>query len=608
MCGIVGYIGTRQAVPLIIGGLEKLEYRGYDSSGVCALDAGKLSVARAIGKLSALKNLLKETPVIGTVGLGHTRWATHGRPTEINAHPHTAGRISLIHNGIIENYSELRHELEAAGAKFSSETDTEVGAHLLNFYLGQGLSPIVALRTACSRIRGSYAFLALDSAHPDRILVAKNSTPIVIGVCKDEMFVASDIPALLEHTRSVIILEDGDIAEVTKSGVTIEHDGKPVTRAPQHIAWDAVTAQKGGFKHFMLKEIHEQGRVVADTLRSRIHESGCEVAELGLSDAELRKINRISIVACGTAWHAGLVTKFFVEQFARVPVEVDYASEFRYRQPVLEAGTLVLAISQSGETADTLAAIDLAMKETSGHVAAICNVVGSSLARKISRTIFTHAGPEISVASTKAFTTQVTAGLLLAIALGAAKGNLSPDRVRELLTDLAKLPAALEHTLSCSGDVERVAKKFSSSRDFLFIGRGSCYPIALEGALKLKEISYIHAEGYPAGELKHGPIALIDENMPVVVVVQRSGLTDKVLSNLREVESRGGKIIAVTDEQSNATLSQYATEVISVPFVSPILSPMLLTLPLQLLAYYVAVQNGTDVDLPRNLAKSVTVE
>ena len=650
MCGIVGYIGNRQAVPLIIGGLEKLEYRGYDSAGVCALDisksgaslsgvsvsgnnaAAQLSVARATGKLSELKKLLLTQPVPGTIGLGHTRWATHGRPTENNAHPHTAGRVSLIHNGIIENYAELRRELEKnsaekSGAKFSSETDTEVGAHLLNHYLQQGLAPLAALQATCDRIRGSYAFLAIDTAHPDRILVAKNSTPIVIGVCENEMFVASDIPALLEHTRSVIILEDGDIAEVRQNSVSILHNGQPVTRAPQHISWDAVTAQKGGFKHFMLKEIFEQGRVVADTLRSRIagplvaNGAGAKgagageatVTELGLSVEQLSAINRISIVACGTAWHAGLVTKFFIEQFARVPVEVDYASEFRYRNPVLEEGTLVLAISQSGETADTLAAIDLAVKVTKGHVAAICNVVGSSLARKIPHTIFTHAGPEISVASTKAFTTQVTAGLLLAIALGSAKGSLSGARVSELLEELAKLPAALEHALECAPEVERIAKKFCKARDFLFIGRGSCYPIALEGALKLKEISYIHAEGYPAGELKHGPIALIDENMPVVVVVQRSALTDKVLSNLREVESRGGRIIAVTDEEpgsseTQTTLAKYAEEVIYLPFVASTLSPMILTLPLQLLAYYVAVQNGTDVDLPRNLAKSVTVE
>jgi glucosamine--fructose-6-phosphate aminotransferase (isomerizing) len=499
-------------------------------------------------------------------------------------------------------------ELERSGSKFVSETDTEVGAHLLNFYLNKGLEPLAALRDTCARIRGSYAFLAIDAQHPDRILVAKNSTPIVIGVCADELFIASDIPALLEHTRSVIILEDGDIAEVRASGVRIEHQGVEIKRPVQQITWDAVTAQKGGYKHFMLKEIFEQGRVVADTLRSRIHANGCEVSELGLSPDELRGIKRISIVACGTAWHAGLVTKFFVEQFARVPVEVDYASEFRYRDPVLEAGTLVLAISQSGETADTLAAVELAMRETRGHVGAICNVIGSSLARKVGRTIFTHAGPEISVASTKAFTTQVTAGLLLAIALGAAKGSLSQETVATLLGDLAKLPAAIDAALGCAANVERVAKKFANARDFLFIGRGSCYPIALEGALKLKEISYIHAEGYPAGELKHGPIALIDEQMPVVVIVQRSNLTDKVLSNLREVESRGGRIIAVTDEADNSTLAKYAEEVISVPFVASVLSPMLLTLPLQLLAYYVAVQNGTDVDLPRNLAKSVTVE
>lgn len=611
MCGIVGYVGKHDALPLIISGLEKLEYRGYDSSGVAILSGGEVKVARSTGKLAELKKILAEKgdSFSGGVGIGHTRWATHGKPSENNAHPHTAGRISLIHNGIIENYSELREELKASGSVFKSETDTEVGAHLLNHFVESGLEPMAALRATCARIRGSYAFLAIDSKNPDRILVAKNATPIVIGVGEGENIIASDIPAVLGTSRQVIILEDGDLAEVSAAGVVVEHDGKPVQRKAQTITWDPVTAQKGGFKHYMLKEIHEQGPAVADTIRGRIEHATSRVVlpEISYTDAELQGIQRVVLVACGTAWHACLVAKFYIETLARIPCEVDYSSEFRYRAPVLDSATLVLAISQSGETADTLAAIELAAKHC--KTMAICNVLGATIPRKVKNTIFTHAGPEISVASTKAFSTQLTAAYLLAIYLGRVRGKISAEREGELVKDLMHLPVAIDEALKVAPVVEKLSRKHTNARDFLYIARGVCYPIALEGALKLKEISYIHAEGYPAGELKHGPIALVDEKMPVVVILQKSkDIFEKGLSNLKEVESRGGRIIAVTDTVGAKELHASAEFVVEVPHISELLSPIVLTIPLQLLAYYVAVFNGTDVDLPRNLAKSVTVE
>lgn len=611
MCGIVGYIGSQPALPLIIAGLERLEYRGYDSAGVAVLAGGKVEVARATGKLAELKKLLESRPgqFNGSVGIGHTRWATHGKPSENNAHPHTAGRISLIHNGIIENYSELREELKAGGAVFSSETDTEVGAHLLNHFVQRGLEPMAALRATCAKIRGSYAFLAIDSKYPDRILVAKNATPIVIGLGEGENIIASDIPAVLGTSRRVLILEDGDLAEVRSDAISVEHAGKLIERKPQTITWDPVTAQKGGFKHYMLKEIHEQGQAISDTLLGRLdHATGrVTIPEITYTPDELRAIKRIIMVSCGTAWHACLVAKFYIESLARIPCEVDYSSEFRYRHPVIDGDTLVMAISQSGETADTLAAIDLGGK--SSKTLAICNVLGASIPRKVRNTIFTHAGPEISVASTKAFSTQLTAAYLLAVYLGQIRGTIDVAREQQLVKDLMHLPAVVEETLKALPQIEKLSRKYTTVRDFLYVARGICYPIALEGALKLKEISYIHAEGYPAGELKHGPIALIDENMPVVVILQRSKeLFEKALSNLKEVESRGGRIIAVTDTVGSKELHAATQDVIEVPFISEFLSPVLLTIPLQLLAYYIAVFNGTDVDLPRNLAKSVTVE
>jgi glucosamine--fructose-6-phosphate aminotransferase (isomerizing) len=642
MCGIVGYVGPHEALPIILAGLEKLEYRGYDSSGVAisggsdASGAGKVFVARAPGKLSELRKVLggrKDYPayVPGSglqIGIGHTRWATHGKPTETNAHPHSAGSVSLIHNGIIENYLELRNQLEKEGSVFSSETDTEIAAHLLDKHLKAGLKPFEALKAVCHEVRGSYAFVAIDARHPDRLLVAKNATPIVVGLGEGEAIVASDIPAVLATTRRVIFLEDGDIAEIAVDGLRIENEGKKVTREVQTVTWDPVTAQKGGFKHFMRKEIDEQSRVLADTLRGRVHLKPASVVlnELGLTPEIIQRTQRLLLLGCGTAWHAGLVTKFFVESLVGIPCEVDYSSEFRYRKAIFDEKTLVVAVSQSGETADTLAAIEMvnragaASGQASPGIAtptmAICNVVGSSLARKAKHVLFTYAGPEISVASTKAFTTQLVSGLLFAAYLGQAKGVLKAETLLPLLDALVKLPGALGDSLSCEDVVMRVAKEFHSAQDFLFLGRGICYPIALEGALKLKEISYIHAEGYPAGEMKHGPIALIDERMPVVVVLQRSQMIlEKAISNLKEAEARGGKIIVVTDATGpgGMTLEQlglqkYASRIIEVPFLHDLLSPILLTIPMQLLAYHVAVLNGTDVDLPRNLAKSVTVE
>ena len=611
MCGIVGYAGNRDALSIIIGGLESLEYRGYDSAGVSILEDGTIETTRATGKLSELKKVLSTRKRNGTasLGIGHTRWATHGRPTETNAHPHTAGRVSLIHNGIIENYLPLRAMLEGKGCVFLSETDTEVAAHLLNTLLVDGLEPLDAMREMCSKVKGSYAFLAIDSKNPDRVLVAKNSTPIIIGRGDEENLIASDIPAVLQHTRRILVLQDGDLAEVTASSVYIENGGKQVSRTEETISWDPITAQKGGFKHFMLKEIHDQARVVGDTLRGRIseHDASVKLPELDSLREKASSLKRIVMVACGTAWHACLEGKFFIEEFAGIPCEVDYASEFRYRSRLIDSDTLVIAVSQSGETLDTLGALECAAGK--GPTLAICNVVGASICRKAEMVMYTHAGPEISVASTKAFTTQLVALQLLALFLAEARGTMSAAARRNVLHAVLELPAALSQTLKVDSEVAVVAKKFFQARDFLFLGRGRCYPIALEGALKLKEISYIHAEGYPAGEMKHGPIALIDENMPVVMILQREKpLFEKTLSNLKEVEARGARVIVVTDA-SEEDLKGVATQgLIRVPFVSSELSPILLNVPLQMLAYHVAVLNGTDVDLPRNLAKSVTVE
>ncbi|MCL4142145.1 UNVERIFIED_CONTAM: hypothetical protein GTU68_004360 [Idotea baltica] len=590
MCGIVGYIGNQDALRIVMQGLEKLEYRGYDSAGVAIYENGEIAVTRARGKLRELKKLFKDRPSsqIANIGIGHTRWATHGKPSEENAHPHRAGRISLIHNGIIENYIELREELIEQGCDFTSETDTEIIAQLFNQVVGEEQCTFESMKKVCKRIRGSYAFLALDSKHPDRIFVAKNATPIVVGLSEGEIFIASDIPAILSHTRDVLILEDGDIAEISLEGIKIEADGVEVTRETERITWDPITAQKGGFKHYMLKEVHDQVEVSAETFRSRV--------ELKITKEEINNINRIVLVACGTAWHACLLAKFFIEDVAKIPCEVDYASEYRYRTTLVDENTLVMAVSQSGETADTLAAIQHVSSRA--KTMAICNVLGSSLSRVVNDTIYTHAGPEISVASTKAFTTQLIAVYIFALYLAQERGENIEAVYEEPIKALTQLP-----------DYEEIAKQFHGASDFLFIGRGLLYPIALEGALKLKEISYIHAEGYPAGELKHGPLALIDEEMPVVVLLQKDEIPyEKTLSNLREVESRGGRIIVITDSDKTDKLKDVAEKIIKVPFVSNAMSPIIMNIPLQLLSYCIAVRNGTDVDLPRNLAKSVTVE
>ncbi|MFM8408932.1 MAG: glutamine--fructose-6-phosphate transaminase (isomerizing) [Alphaproteobacteria bacterium] len=609
MCGIMGYIGDRQASRILVDGLRRLEYRGYDSAGLATLDGDEIDVRRCVGKLDNLEKLLDEKPLAGTIGIGHTRWATHGRPSEENAHPHRAGKVVVIHNGIIENFVELKTELEGRGRRFSSETDTEVISQLVDEYVASGLDLMSAARAAVKRLHGSFSIVILSEDDRSRLLAAKTATPIVIGLGRGENFVASDVPAILDHTREVLFLEDGEMAEVTKDKVTVtSFDGTPIERAPRHITWDPITAQKGGFRHFLLKEIHEQPQAMIDTMLGRIQqeEGNVVLPELEPLRAEWSKVQRIYLTACGTAWHSCLVGKFLIEELARIPVEVDYASELRYRQPLLSPETLLVAVSQSGETADTLAAVEEA-RSARAKVLSICNVVEASIPRRADAVLYTHAGPEISVASTKAFTTQLTAFYLLAIHLGRLRGTLDETRGRTLVHELVNLPSRVQETIASGEDIERIARKYASASDFLYLGRGINYPIALEGALKLKEISYIHAEGYPAGEMKHGPIALIDESLPVVVIAPRDPMYPKTISNLKEVEARGGRIIAVTDAPS-ADLEKVAEEVIVVPRVAHELSPILMSIPLQLLAYHVAVHRGSDVDQPRNLAKSVTVE
>jgi glucosamine--fructose-6-phosphate aminotransferase (isomerizing) len=608
MCGIVGYVGPREAPPILVSGLRKLEYRGYDSAGLATISDHRIEVRRSVGKLDHLDAALREQPLHGTPGVGHTRWATHGRPSEQNAHPHRAGKVVVIHNGIIENFLELRHALAKRGRTMASETDTEVISHLIDEFVAQGCGLAEATRRAIAELEGSFAIVVLSESEPDRLVAAKNATPIVLGLGEGENFVASDIPAMLEHTRRVVFLEDGEVVELTADRAAITtFDGTPIERAPKVVAWDAVTAQKGGYKHFLLKEIHEQPQAIIDTMRGRIlQEEGDVQLDVEVTDNVPTDVERCVLVACGTAWHACLVGKFLIEHLAGIPCEVDYGSEFRYRDPILDPKTLLLVVSQSGETADTLAAVE-AGRERGTPVLAICNVVDSSIARRANGVLYTHAGPEISVASTKAFTTQLTALYLLALYLGRQRGRIDSDRGRQLLSDLVALPALVKVALSREKHIERVAKKYGQAKDFLYLGRGINYPVALEGALKLKEISYIHAEGYPAGEMKHGPIALINEEMPVVVLIPHDAVFQKTLSNLKEVESRGGRIIVVTDAKTD-DLEDVAWEVLEVPATNELLTPILLTLPLQLLAYHVAVYRGTDVDQPRNLAKSVTVE
>ena len=609
MCGIVGYIGGQAATPIILEGLKKLEYRGYDSAGIATLGQGESAIRRSEGKLVNLENILREQPLSGCIGIGHTRWATHGRPSEINAHPHKAGSIIVVHNGIIENYLQLREQLKKAGHTFRSETDTEVISHLIEDTLTAEPDFEKAVRLALGQLRGAYAVCILNEHEPDVLIAAKLGSPMVVGLGTDEFFVASDIPAILAYTREMVFMEDGEMV-VFRSGAAAFSTiaGSPLEKKPRHIDWSPMMAEKGGYKHFMLKEIHEQPRAVRDTIAGRLLEDEGDVylEDLTFSDQQLAAFKRIVIVACGTSWHAALVGKFYLEGYCRIPVEVDIASEFRYRDPVIDDTTLMMVISQSGETADTLAALREA-KTRGATIMAICNVVDSSIARESTGVIYTHAGPEIGVASTKAFVTQLTALYLFTIRMGRATGHIDAVAGKRMIAALKRVPALIEEVLKLNDTTEKIARKYMHARDFLYLGRGKNYPIALEGALKLKEISYIHAEGYPAGEMKHGPIALIDEDMPVVTLVPRNSAFEKTLSNMEEVIARSGRVIAFCTEGDEEVRGR-AEDIIEIPNLDEDLDPLLLSVPLQLLSYHVAVLKGTDVDQPRNLAKSVTVE
>jgi len=609
MCGIVGYIGPRDATPIVLDGLRRLEYRGYDSAGIACLHDGAFDIRRAEGKLSRLEDALREKPLAGSPGIGHTRWATHGRPSETNAHPHRAGNFVVVHNGIIENYLELKERLRGLGHHFKSETDTEIIAHLVEEHAKRGADFEAAVRQGLREVRGAYAVAILCATEPGKLIAAKQGSPLVVGQGQGEYFVASDIPAMLSHTREMIFLEDGELVVFTPETMTVTTlAGAVVVRRPKTITWSPVMAEKGGYRHFMLKEIHEQPRAIADTLAGRLREehSAVFLEEMHVDDAWLRDLERIYIVACGTSWHAGLVGKFLLEKHARIPVEVDIASEFRYRDPLVNARTLTVVISQSGETADTLAALREAHGK-GGKVVAVCNVVESSIARESDGVIYTHAGPEIGVASTKAFTTQLVALVLFTMHLGRVRGTLPVGRCQKLLAALVNLPRQVEVCLELNEEIEKIAGELMYARDFLYLGRGNQYPIALEGALKLKEISYIHAEGYPAGEMKHGPIALIDEELPVVILAPHNDTFEKVAANLEEVQARGGRVVAITDRATDELVAK--TEmVLTVPSTADDLMPILTSIPIQLLAYHIAVLKGTDVDQPRNLAKSVTVE
>jgi glucosamine--fructose-6-phosphate aminotransferase (isomerizing) len=620
MCGIVGYVGNKQVVPLIIDGLRKLEYRGYDSAGIAVVNEDhKLEIRRAEGKLRNLEEAIRLSPLDGTYGIGHTRWATHGRPTEENAHPHRdcTGRIVVVHNGIIENYLQLKQRLRQSDHRFVTETDTEIIAHLIEEYLKSGGSFEKAVRNAMRDLRGIFALAIINADEPDTIIAVREGPPVVIGLGDREFFVASDIPPILQHTRDVFFLGDGELAILTRDAVCVtDFEGNSAEPLIQRITWDPIMAEKGGFKHFMLKEIYEQPRAVRDTVQGRISlDTGRVFLDemANITEADYKRFNSISIAACGTSWHAGLAGKYMIEQLARIAVDVDYASEFRYRDPVLDENTLLLVISQSGETADTIAALREA-KAHGAKVLAICNVQGSMIVREADGTILTHAGPEIGVASTKAFTSQMVALYLLGLYLGSLRGTLSDEQAKQHAQQLAELPVKLEHLLNESDEIEELAKEFFRVTDFLYLGRGINFPVALEGALKLKEISYIHAEGYPAGEMKHGPNALIDERLPVMFINTREDGNhsselryEKTHSNIVEVKAREGIVISVLTEGDSMS-SVVSDHVIEIPAVSDLLSPILSIVPLQLLAYHIAVRRGCDVDQPRNLAKSVTVE
>jgi glucosamine--fructose-6-phosphate aminotransferase (isomerizing) len=619
MCGIVGYVGNKQVVPVILDGLRKLEYRGYDSAGIAVVDERhNLDIRRAEGKLRNLEEAIRLKPLDGTYGIGHTRWATHGRPTEENAHPHRdcTGRVVVVHNGIIENYLQLKERLRHTDHRFVTETDTEVVAHLVEEYLKEDPSFERAVRRSVKDLRGIFALSIISTDEPDTIIAVRQGPPVVIGLGDGEYFVASDVPPILQHTRDVFFLGDGEIAVLTRASVRVMNfAGEAVEPQRQRITWDPIMAEKGGFKHFMLKEIYEQPRAVRDTVQGRVSLDTGRVYldEMNITPQEFKQFDRVMVAACGTSWHAGLAGKYMIEQLARLPVEVDYASEFRYRDPVVDERTLLVVISQSGETADTIAALREA-KERGAKVLAVCNVQGSMITRESDGTILTHAGPEIGVASTKAFTSQMVALYLFALHLGQLRGVLSGEEARRHAQELAELPVKIEHLLSDSDELEELAREFHRATDFLYLGRGINFPVALEGALKLKEISYIHAEGYPAGEMKHGPNALIDERLPVVVINTReegdraSELRyEKTHSNIVEVKAREGRVISVLTEGDQMS-SEVSDHVIEIPPSSDLLSPILSVIPLQLLAYHIAVRRGCDVDQPRNLAKSVTVE
>jgi glucosamine--fructose-6-phosphate aminotransferase (isomerizing) len=615
MCGIVGYVGPQPLLPVLMDGLRRLEYRGYDSAGVAVVRNGAIEVRRSAGKLVNLEQALARDPLDGDFGLGHTRWATHGRPTEENAHPHRdcAGRIVVAHNGIIENYLQLKRDLAARGHRFVTETDTEVVAHLVEEERrDDGLA--AAVRRALTRIRGLFALVLISADDPGTIVAARLGPPVVIGVGEGEMFVASDIPAILAHTRDVIFLDDGEMAEVTAAGVSLtDFEGRSIARDPQRVTWDPVMAEKAGYPHFMLKEIYEQPWAVRETVlgRTSIESGDVFLEEMKLTPAELAAVDRVVILACGTSWHAGLVGKFLIEELARLPVEVDYSSEFRYRSPIAGPRTLAIVITQSGETADTLGALREAQALGARSIA-ICNVVGSMATREADGTVYTHAGPEIGVASTKAFTSQLVALHLLALAIGKARGSLPHAAALDVIRALETLPLGIEQALKLDAAIEQLAGQVFEHRDFLYLGRGIHYPIALEGALKLKEISYIHAEGYPAGEMKHGPIALLDDDLPVVAIAADDGVFEKSLGNIQEAKARGARVVVVTNESMvpsfDGMLDAGRDVVLAVPDAHRLMLPVLITIPLQLLAYHVAVKRGCDVDQPRNLAKSVTVE
>jgi glutamine---fructose-6-phosphate transaminase (isomerizing) len=625
MCGIVGYVGNKKVVPLILDGLKRLEYRGYDSAGIAVSGNGDgLQIRRAEGKLRNLEDVIRRKPLDGTYGIGHTRWATHGRPTEDNAHPHRdcTGRIVVVHNGIVENYLVLKKQLVNEGHKFVTETDTEIIAHLIekHLVLGSNGTPCPleeAVRRTVKELTGVFALAVISADEPNKIVAGRNGPPAVVGLGKDEYFVASDVPAILYHTRDLLFLADGDLAVLTPEGVHLsDFDGRAALREVQHVTWDPILAEKGGFKHFMLKEIYEQPRAVRDTGRGRIQPDSGEVLlmdEMAITEAEFKAVKKLNIVACGTSWHAALAGKFMLEKLARIPVEVDYASEWRYRDPLIASDTITLLISQSGETADTIAAQREA-KAKGSRTLAICNVIGSMIPREAAGAIYTHAGPEIGVASTKAFTAQLTALYLFALHLARVRGTFTAVQARNAIQELTRTPAKLERLLAQEENCERLAKEYVRAQDFLFLGRGIHYPIALEGALKLKEVSYIHAEGYPAGEMKHGPNALIDEDLPVVIIATRDSddprsvvCYEKTISNLKEVKARSGKVIALATE-GDEEIAEAADQVIYIPPAPEEISAILEVVPLQLLAYHIAVRRGCDVDQPRNLAKSVTVE